>query len=167
MRTNTQTKNKEKPSRPTSSRAPTRSTPYHFSEISNRSPKDTAEGPSAPIATNWDTGRKTAASTNVPIATYTNPTMRNIYASSNHSGLTDDPKPLSNRNCPHHRPSPFASPTREDLKQENPHHPLPHQPPHRLPMEESTRTKEKGRKRIITPANKRKPKERSIEPLTT
>ena len=92
MRTNTQTTNKEKPSRQTSSKASTKSTPYHFSEISNRSPKDTAEGPSAPIATNWDTGRKTVISTNVPTATYTNPTMRNIYASSSHLDPTADPK---------------------------------------------------------------------------
>ena len=37
--TTTQTRNKEKPSRPTSSKASTKSTPYHSSEISNRSRK--------------------------------------------------------------------------------------------------------------------------------
>ena len=138
--------------------------PYHSSEISKKSLKDTAEEPSAQIVTNWDTGRKTAVSTNVPIATYTNPTTRNICASSNHSDLTANPKPLSNKNHHHHHPSPSESPIREDSKPENPPPPSHHQPPLPRPTEESTRTKEKAKRRIITPANKGRPKETSTGP---
>ena len=140
---------------------------YPSSRISNQSLKDIAEEPSAPIATNWDTGRKIVISTNVPIATYTNPTTRNICASSNHSDLTADPRHPSNRNRRHHHHSPSKSPIREGSKQENPRHPLPPQPPHRLPTEESKRTKGRGRKRTIILANKERPKEKLIGPLMT
>ena len=167
MRTNTLTRNKEKPSRPTSSKASIKSTPYHSSEISNRSPKNTAEEPSAPIATNWDTGRKIVVFTNVPIATYTNPTMRNTYASSNHLDLTVDQGPPSNRSHLHHHLSPFESHTKEDSKPRNPPPPSHHPPRLPLPAEKSPKIREKGRKRTITPANKEKPKEKSIELLTT
>ena len=135
---------------------------YPSSKISSQSLKNIAEEPFAPIATNWDTGRKTVVSTNAPIATYTNPTTRNIYASSNHSDLMADPRHPSNKNHRHHHHSPSESPIREDSKQENPRHPLPPQPPLRLPTEESKRTKGRERKRITIPANK----ERSKETLT-
>ena len=141
--------------------------PYRSSEISNKSQKNIAEEPSAPIATIWDTGRKTAVSTNAHTAISINHTTRNTSVSFDPSGLTADPKPLSNKNHPHHHLSPFASLTREDSKQENPHHPSPLQrPPHPLPMEKSTKTKEKERKRTTTPANKEKSKEKSTKPST-
>ena len=101
-----------------------------------------------------------------PIATYTNPTTRNTYASSNHSGLTADPRHLSNKNPPHHHPSQFVSPTREDSKTENQHPPLPRPPPRRLPMEGSRRTKGRGRRRTIIPANKGRLRRRSTKPST-
>ena len=141
--------------------------PYHSSEISNRSRKNIAEKPSAPIAISWDIGRKTVVSTNAHTATSTNPTTKNIYAFFDPSDPTADPKPLSNKSHHHHHPFPSESLTKEDSKQRNPLLPSPHQTPHRLPTEESTKTKKKGRKRIITPANKERSKERSIEPSTT
>ena len=136
---------------------------YPSSEISNRSPKDIAEGSSALIATNWDTGRRIVVSTNAPIAIYTNPTTRNTYASSNHSGLTANPKHLSNRSLHLHHPSLSESHIKEDSKPENPPPPSHHQPPHLHQMEESKRTKEKERRRTTTLANKGKLKEKSIE----
>ena len=140
--------------------------PYHFSETSNRSPKETAEEPSAPIAINWDTGRKTVVSTNAHTATYTNPTTRNICASSNHSDLTVDPKHPSNKNHLHHHPSLFESHTKEDSKPRNlppPSHHLPRLP---LPTEESKRTKGKAKRKTITPASKEGSKEKSTKPST-
>ena len=136
---------------------------YPSSEISNRSLKDTAEEHSAQTVTSWDIGRKTAVSTNAHTATSTNPTTKNTYVFFDPSDLMADPKPPSNKNRPHHHPSPFESPTREDSKQENPHPPLPPQPLHHHQMEESKRTKERGRKRIIILANKGKLKERSTK----
>ena len=148
-------------------RASTKSMPYPSSKILNRSPKDIAEKPSAPIATSWGTGRKIAASTNVPTATYTNPTMRNTFASSNHSDPTVDPKHQSNRKHRPHHHSLFESQTKGDSKPENLHPPSLRQPPHHLPTEESTKTKKKGRtKRITTPTNKGKPKEKLTGPST-
>ena len=167
MKTNTLMKNKEKPSRPTSSKASTKSTPYHSSKISSRSLNDTAEKHSAQTAISWDTGRKTVVSTNVHIATSINLTTKNTYVFFDPSDPTVNPKPLSNKNHHHHHPSLSESPIKEDSKQENPHHPLPPQPPRRPLMKESKRTKEKGRRRIIIPANKERPKEESIEPSTT
>ena len=163
MRTTTPMRNKGKPSRPTSSKASTKSTPYHFSETSNRSPKDTTEEPSAPTVTNWDTGRKTVVSTNVPIATYTNPITRNICASSSHLALTADPKHPLNKNHPLHHPSPFESHIKEDSKPRNPFPPSHHQPHLPLPAEKSPKTRERER-RITTPANKERSKEKSTKP---
>ena len=142
-------------------RASIKSTPHPSSEISNRSLNDIAEERSAPIVTNLDIGRKTAVFTNAHTATYTNPTTRNTYASSNHSDLTADPKHPSNKNRHHHHPSPSASLIKEVSKTENPH-PLSHHPPCLPPpAEESPKTKERERRKTITPANKGKSKERS------
>ena len=140
--------------------------PYPSSRISSRSLKNIAEKPSAPTATNWDTGRKTVVSTNVPTATYTNPTTRNTYASSNHSDLMVDLKHRSNKNHHHPHHSLFASPIREDSKPGNLHPPS-HHPPPPHPAGESTRTKEKERRRITIPANKERSKEKSTELSTT
>ena len=136
------------------------------SEISNRSQRNIAEEPSAPTATNWDIGRRTAVFTNAPTATSINPTTKNIYAFFDPSDHTADPKPLSNKNYPPHHLFPSASPTREDSKTENPPHPSPLRPPHHRPTEESTRTRERERerKRTIIHANKERPKETSTKP---
>ena len=166
MRTNTQTRNKEKPSKPTSSKASTKLTLYPSSEISNRSLKNIAGEHSAQTATSLDTGRKIVVSTNAHTATYINPTTRSIYVFFEPSDLMVTPKPLSNKNRPHHHLSPSTSPIREGSEQGNPHHPLPLQQLHRPPMEESIKTREKGR-RIITPANKEGSKGKLTEPLTT
>ena len=92
--------------------------------------------------------------------------MRNICASSNHSDLMADPKHPSNKNHLHHHPSLFESHTKGDSKPRNPPHPS-HHPPHPpLPAEKSSKTKEKER-RNISPANKERSKEKSIEPLMT
>ena len=163
MRTTTPTKNKEKLSRPTSLKASTKSTPYPSSEISNRSLKDTTEEHSAQTAINWDTGKKTAVSTNAHIAISTNPTTKNTYVFFDPLDLMVDPKPLSNRNRHHHHPSPSESPTREDSKPRN-LPPLSHHPPHLpLPAEKSPRTREKERRKTTTPANKEKSKEKSTK----
>ena len=137
--------------------------PYPSSGTSNKSPNDIAEEPSAPTAINSVTGRKTAGFTNAHTAIYTNPTTRNIYVSSNHSDLMVDPKPLSNKNRHLHHPYQSESPIREDSKRENPLPPLPPRLPHRLPAEESTRTKERGRRKTTTPVNKGRSKEKSTE----
>ena len=156
--------NREKPLRPTSSKASTKSTPYPSSGTSNPSLKDTAEGPSAQIAINWDIGRKTVVSTNAHIVTSINPITKNIYVFFDPSDHMVDPKPLSNKNHHHHHPFQFESLIREDSKQENPLPPLPPRLPHHLPTEESTRTKGKGRRKTTTPVNKERLKEKSIEP---
>ena len=136
---------------------------YPSSEILNKSPKNITEEPSAPTVTSWDIGRKTVVFTNVHTAIYSNPTTRNTCVSSNHSDLTADPKPPSNKNHPHHHPSPFASLIREGSKPENPPPPSHHQPPHHHLTEELKRTKERVKRRTTTPANKEKSKERLIE----
>ena len=98
----------------------------------------------------------------IPIATYTNPTTRNIYASSNHLDLTVDPKLPSNKShLPHHH-SPFESHIREDSKQENPHPPSHHPPRPPLPAEKSPRTREKE-ERNTSPVNKERSKGTSTE----
>ena len=82
--------------------------------------------------------------------------------------LLRDPnlKPPLNKNHPHPHHSPSESHTKEDSKQRNPPPPS-HRPPHPpLPAEKSSKTREKERKRIITPANKERLKERSIKPST-
>ena len=73
----------------------------------------------------------------------------------------------SNKNHPHHHPSLFESHTKEDSKPRNPSPPSHRPPHHRHPMEESKRTKERGRKRIILPANKERWRETSTELSTT
>ena len=164
MRNTTQTKNKEKPLRLTSLKASTKSTPYPSSGTSNKSPRDTAEELSAPTAISWDIGRKTADSTNAPTAISTNPITKSICAFSDPLDLTANPKPPSNKNHRHHHPSPFKSPIREASRIENPPPPsLCQPPPHHLLTEESKRTKERGRKRTTTPANKGRLRERSTE----
>ena len=95
-----------------------------------------------------------------------NPTMRNISASSNHLGLTADPKHPLNKNRPPHHLSPFESHIREDSKPRNPPPPS-HRPPHPpLPAEKSSKTRERER-RNISPANKGRSKETSTELSTT
>ena len=166
MRTTTQTRNRGKPSRPTSSRASTKSTPYLSSRTSNPSQINIAEEPSAPTATNSVTGRRTADITNARIVICINPTMRNTYVSSNHSDLTVDPKHPSNRNRLHHHPSLFESHTKEDSKPRNPS-PLSHHPPHPpLPTEKSPKTREKERRNTL-PVNKERSKETSTGLSTT
>ena len=140
--------------------------PYPSSEISNQSQKDSAEEPSVPTATNWDIGKRTAATTNAHTVISINPTTKNIYVSFDPLDLTVDPKPLSNKNHPHHHLSLFTSCIKEGSK---PGNPLPLSPPlspHHHLTEGSRRIKEKGRKRIIIPANKERSKETSIGPST-
>ena len=91
--------------------------------------------------------------------------MRNTYASSNHSDLTADPGLPSNKSHHLHHHSQSESHIKEDSKPRNQHLRLLPQP-HLLPAEKSPKTKEKGRRRIITPANNEKPKGTSTKPST-
>ena len=134
---------------------PHRITYYPFSEISNRSLKDIAEKPSAPTATNLDTGKRTATSTNAHIANYTNPTTRNTYASSNHLDLTVNPKHPLNKNHPPHHHSPSESHIKKDSKQENPYPPSHHPPRPPLPAEKSPKIREKEKKETSYPRTKK------------